>query len=226
MAKQATGYIRVSTDDQGKAGNGLDVQRAAIIKFAADNGYELVEIVEEWASGKLDLEDRPLLAAAVARCLKLKMTLIVSKLDRLSRKVSFIANLMNSSLNFIVAEFGPDVTPFMLHIHASIAEHERLLIGGRTKAALKALKARGKVLGFAAHKDPEAIVRARIAGGEATAAKADDFAARMRPTIERMRQAGMSSRAVAEELNRTGVKTARGGNWASQTVLNMEARWG
>lgn len=226
MAKQAIGYIRVSTDDQGKSGNGLDVQRAAIVRFAADNGYELTEIVEEWASGKLDLEDRPLLAAAVSKCLKLKMTLIVSKLDRLSRKVSFIANLMNSSLSFLVTEFGPDVTPFMLHIHASIAEHERLLIGERTKGALKALKAKGKALGYVDHADPTAILRARAAGNEANAAKADAFAARLKPTIERMRNAGMSSRAVAEELNRTGVKTARGGSWASQTVLNMEARWG
>ena len=223
--KKAIGYIRVSTDDQGKSGNGLDVQRAAIVRFAADNGFELTEMVEEWASGKLDLEDRPLLAGAVAKCLKSKCVLLVSKLDRLSRKVSFIANLMNTSLLFIVTEFGADVSPFMLHIHASIAEQERKLIGERTKGALKALAARGKVLGYADHKDPATIVLARAKGNATNAAKADAFAAKLRPTVERMVRDGMTSKAIAEELNTNGIKTARGGNWAAQTVINLRARW-
>ncbi len=224
--KKAIGYIRVSTDDQGKSGNGLDVQRAAILRFAADNGFELTEVVEEWASGKLDLEDRPQLAGAVAKALKSKSSLIVSKLDRLSRKVSFIANLMNTSLNFIVTEFGPDVSPFMLHIHASIAEQERQLIGERTSSALKALTARGKVLGYANHKDAETIVVARAKGNAANAAKADAFAAKLRPTVERMVRDKMSARKIAEELNSNGIKTARGGLWAAQTIINMQARWG
>lgn len=225
MTKKMIALYRVSTDDQGKAGNGLEAQRAAVEKFAADNNYVIVESVEEWVSGKLSLEDRPVLLAAVNKCLKHKYTLVVSKLDRLSRKVAFISNLMNTNLNFIVAEFGPDVSPFMLHIHASIAEQERLLIGQRTKDALAAKAARGEPLGWVTHKDPETINRARALGNAANATKADTFAARLRPTIERMRSSGMSSRAVAAELNSTGVKTARGGNWASQTILNMEARW-
>lgn len=225
MTKKLIGYIRVSTDDQGRSGNGLEVQRQAITKFAEDNGYILTEIVEEWASGKLELEDRPVLASAVQKALKNKLTLVVSKLDRLSRKVAFIANLMNTSLSFVVTEFGPDVSPFMLHIHASIAEQERKLIGERTKAALGVRKARGAQLGYAMHKDPESIVKAREKGNEANVSKADAFAERMRPTIERMKRDGMTSREIAAELNANGNKTARGGQWGSQTVLNIMARW-
>lgn len=231
--KKLLGYARVSTDEQGDSRNGLEAQRAAIIKYAHDHGYELIEIVEEVASGKLDQESRPVLDAAIKKVLKLKATLIVSKLDRLSRQAAFILNLMNTRADFIVAELGENVSPFMLHIYAVVAEQERQMISKRTKDALAQLKARGVKLGNphardVVGNDGKTVMgrsTAGLLGAKAVASQADEFAARVRPTIERMTKAGMSFNAIARELNDTGIKTARGGAWTAKSVSNVVARW-
>lgn len=216
--KELIGYIRVSTDEQGTAGNGLEAQAAAINKFAADNGYTIVEIVQEVASGKLDVEDRPVLSAAIKKCLKTKATLVVSKLDRLSREVSFISNLMKTNLKFLVTQF-PDANTLMLHMYAVIGQQEREFISQRTTDALAILKSKGIKLG-----GPK-VLEAGVLGRAATAAKADAFAERLRPSIERMRGTGMSFQAIADEFNTNGTKTARGGAWQATTVRNMCQRF-
>lgn len=219
IMKQLIGYIRVSTDEQGTRGNGLAAQRAAIVKFAEDYGYELIEIVREDASGKLGLDDRPVLKAALVKALKLKAVLAVNKLDRLSRKAAFIFNLMNTRAKFIVTQI-PDADEFMLHMYAVLAEKERAMIAERTSAALQMLKADGKVLGNRTN-----IEEARKAASVAVSDKADVFASKMKPTISRMMRDGMSLRAIAAELNENGTKTARGGAWSAATISNMSARW-
>lgn len=219
--KEIIGYIRVSTDEQGNAGNGLDAQSAAIKKFAADNGYHLLEIVQEIASGKLGLEDRPVLRAAIARSLKQKAMLVVSKLDRLSRHAAFVLNLMDTKAQFCVAELGENVSPFMLHIYAVVAQQERELISKRTKDALQALKVKGVSLGNKTN-----IVEASTKGGASTAAKADEFAFKMRPSIERMQSYGMTLQQIADEFNANGTKTSSGnGSWSAKTVCKIVARW-
>jgi len=217
--KTLIGYIRVSTKDQGVSGNGLEAQHAAILKFAADNGYELVEIVKEVASGKLGLQDRPVLKAAITKALKMKATLVVSKLDRLSRDAAFIMNLMNTRVQFVIAQFGEQADPFMIHMYAVLGEKERKMIGQRTKDALTALQAKGVKLGGPNTGDVYRL------GNSANASKADTFAERMRPAIQRMLDAGMSMRAIAAEFNENGTTTARGGNWDAKTVSNIIARW-
>ena len=112
-------YIRVSTGRQGRSGLGLDAQRAAIARFAEAHGLRVAgEHVEvETGKGSADVLDRrPQLAAALAAARKLKCPVVVAKLDRLSRDVAFIAGLMAQRVPFVVAELGPDVDPFMLHI--------------------------------------------------------------------------------------------------------------
>lgn len=218
--KQLIGYIRVSTDEQGVAGNGLEAQKAAILKFAQDAGYVLVDIVQEVASGKLGLESRPVLKAAIAKSLKMKAVLVVSKLDRLSREAAFILNLMNTRAQFIVTQLGENVDQFMLHMYAVLAEKERKMIGERTKSALEALKAKGVMLGNKTN-----IEAAREKASEAVSTKADEFSMRLKPTVERMTASGMSLRGVARELNENGTKTARGGLWTAQSVSNLVARF-
>lgn len=218
--KQLIGYIRVSTDEQGTKGNGLEAQRVAIIKFAEDNGYKLLEILREDASGKLGLDERPVLKAALSKALKIKATLVVSKLDRLSRQAAFILNLMNTRAKFIVTQFGEGVDEFMLHMYAVLAEKERKMISERTAAALQTLKAKGKVLGNQTN-----IEAARGLAAVAVGDKANAFAEKMRPSISRMIRDGMSLRAIANELNENGTKTARGGAWTATTISNMSARW-
>lgn len=219
MTKQIIGYIRVSTEDQGVAGNGLEAQRTAIERFASDNGYELLEIVQEVASGALDLSDRPFLAAAMKRCQKLKVAIIVSKLDRLSRDAAFILNLMNTKTRFIVAQFGENVDNFQIHIYAILAQKEREMISQRTKDALAILKAKGKRLGGS-----KCGLEAGQIGHAAQASKADQFALKMAPSLNRMRAAGMGLQKIADELNLNGTKTARGGEWHSMTVRNIFER--
>src|SRR4249919_3076454 len=149
MARKIVSYLRVSTDRQGKSGLGLDAQREAVARFANAEGFEIAaEYVEvETGKGSDALDRRPLLVAALAAAKKLKCPVIVAKLDRLSRDVSFIANLMSTKVPFIVASLGVGADPFMLHIYAALAEQERRMISERTAAALARKKAAGAVLG-------------------------------------------------------------------------------
>jgi DNA invertase Pin-like site-specific DNA recombinase len=142
-------YLRVSTRQQQRSGLGIDAQRAAIERFAATESLSISAEFVEFESGKgADaLERRPQLAAALAAAKAMKCSVVVAKLDRLSRDVAFVAGLMAQRVPFMVAELGRDADPFMLHLYAALAEKERRLIAERTKAALAAKKAAGARLG-------------------------------------------------------------------------------
>lgn len=147
--KGLVAYLRVSTDRQGKSGLGLEAQREAVKRFAAANGFTVVgEHVEvETGRGSDAFAQRPRLRAALAEARKRACPIIVAKLDRLSRNVHFISGLMEERVTFLVAELGPRVPSFLLHVYAAFAEEERRMISERTKAALAAAKARGVKLG-------------------------------------------------------------------------------
>ena len=134
-----------------KASQGSELMRSArrLQRFAAGEGFELGRVFVEIETGKGSdaLERRPQLAAALNEARRQRCAVAVAKLDRLSRDVHFISGLMAQRVPFVVAELGPDVDPFILHLFAALAEKERALIAARTKAALKAAKARGVVLG-------------------------------------------------------------------------------
>ncbi len=218
----AVGYVRVSTAAQGASGLGLDAQREAIERFAATEGYALAEIMVEIETGKGSdaLERRPVLKRALAAARRMGAPVIVAKLCRLSRDVAFIAALMAERVPFIVAELGAKADPFMLHIYAALAEQERRMISERTKAALAAAKARGKVLGGHRGFIPDAV-----AGGAGARAKADAFAADLVPVIDDMRAQGVTSlNGIAAALTAKGVTTARGGAWTATAVKNLLAR--
>ena len=121
----------------------------------------------ETGKGADALDRRPQLAAALDRAKAFRCPVVVSKLDRLSRDVAFISSLMARKVDFVVAELGPEIDPFMLHIYAAVAEKERSLISQRTKAALAAKTARGEPLG-----NPR-LAEARIAKGIAIESKAE-----------------------------------------------------
>jgi len=219
MGKGAVAYVRVSSLQQGRSGLGLDAQRQAVSRFAEAHGYEVAAVYEEVETGKgADaLDRRPQLAAALAHARKLKAPVIVAKLDRLSRDVAFIANLMAQRVPFIVAELGADADPFMLHLYAALAEKERSLISERTRAALAQAKAAGKALGNRTN-----LPEAQAKGAAVQAAQADQFAANVLPIIRQAQAAGAGSlAAIAEALNSRGVRTARGGAWAAMTVKRI-----
>ena len=144
------GYVRVSREKQGRSGLGLEAQQAALQRFAQTEGFEIVELFVEVESGKHDADKRPVLAKALTRAKRDRAPILVAKLDRLSRDVHYISGLMKHNVPFIVAEFGVDTDPFMLHIYAALAEKERRMISERTRHALQAAKARGiRVVGRA-----------------------------------------------------------------------------
>src|SRR5215831_18660214 len=149
MNADLVAYLRVSTGRQAKSGLGLEAQRAAVEAFAAANGLNIVALHVEAETGKgADaLDRRPILAKALTEARKRKASVVVAKLDRLSRDVAFISGLMAQRVPFVVAELGPDVDPFVLHLYAALAEKERALISERTRAALARRKARGLPLG-------------------------------------------------------------------------------
>lgn len=215
-------YIRVSTDKQGKSGLGIEAQREAVQRFAEANGYTVeAEYTEvETGKGADALERRPQLRAALAHAKRLKGPVVVAKLDRLSRDVAFISGLMAHRVPFVVAELGPDVDPFVLHLYAALAEKERALISQRTKAALQAKKAQGALLGNRTN-----LAEARAASGDALRAKADAFAANIKPIVDQIVASGITStRGIAAALNARGVKPARGDSWSSSSVNNLLKR--
>ena len=138
--ESAIAYLRVSTQRQQRSGLGIEAQRAAIARFAEAEGLFIVrEFVEaETGKGADAIDRRPQLAAALASAKSAKCSVVVSKLDRLSRDVAFVSGLMAQRVPFMVAELGRDVDPFMLHLYAALAEKERRLIAERTRAALAA----------------------------------------------------------------------------------------
>lgn len=176
------GYCRVSTAEQGRSGLGLESQRAAIEAFARAEGVTVAQWFTEVETGKGSdaLERRPQLAQALAQARKLKVPVVVSKLDRLSRDVHFISGLMASRVEFIVTDLGRQADPFVLHLFAALAQKERQLISARTKAGLAAAKARGTLLGGAARK-PSAQQKQNA--GKVATARADEFARSMRPHL-------------------------------------------
>lgn len=217
-------YYRVSTDRQGKSGLGLEAQRAAVEAFTASHGYTIVgdHVEVETAKGADALDRRPQLAAALAAARKLKCAVVVAKLDRLSRDVAFIAGLMSQRVPFVVAELGPDVDPFVLHMYAALAEKEREMISRRTKDALARLKANGAQLGNRTN-----LAEASKAGAAARAREADTFAANVLPIIRELQAANVTShRGIAAALNARAVRTARDGEWSAVQVGRILNRAG
>ena len=215
-------YLRVSTSRQGKSGLGIEAQREAITRFCQAEGLTIeAEYVEvETGKGADALDRRPQLALALMRARRLKCAVVVAKLDRLSRDVAFISDLMARRVRFIAADLGSDADPFMLHIYAAFAEKERAVISARTKAALAALKAKGAQLGNRTN-----LPDARVRAATAIVGSADAFAANVLPVVRELRASGVTTlAALAEALNRRAIPTARGGDWYPGTVRNLLLR--
>jgi DNA invertase Pin-like site-specific DNA recombinase len=178
--------------------------------------WKLVAEFTEVESGKHS--DRAQLRAAQAACKKHRATLVIAKLDRLSRNVHFLSGLMEAGTKFIAVD-NPNANKLTIHILAAVAEDERERISARTKAALAAAKARGQKLGNPRLADACAAVNA--SRQEAACA----FAAEVLPIIREIQASGISSlRGVANALSERGVKTARGGAWTAVQVGDILAR--
>jgi len=196
-------YFRVSTEKQGKSGLGLAAQRTLIERFLSAGDEVIAEFVEV-QSGKND--ERVELWKAIAHAKKQDAKILIAKLDRFSRKVSFIAGIMEQGIGLVVAEM-PHATDFQLHIFAALAQEERRLISERTRNALAEAKKRGVELGK---------------NGKTLAAKhrqeADERADALRPVIMPMVAAGLSYSEIARRLNEQGIQTVNGRRFYAQQV--------
>ncbi len=210
-------YFRVSTQRQGVSGLGLEAQQDTVRRFLRAGDTVISEFVEV-ESGK-DC-GRPQLAAALAACKRRKATLLIAKLDRLARKVSFIATLMDGDTAFVAAD-NPHASRLTLHVLAAVAEHEGAMISERTRTALQAAKARGVQLG--AHGRRFGVEEAQALNAQRSAA-AKAWAANVKPIIAELKEGGaLTLQAIADGLNGRGLTTPRGGVWRPSTVQRVLA---
>lgn len=209
-------YLRVSTDKQGDHGHGINAQRQAIQNYLVANNGELLDEYVEVESGKKN--DRPELKKAINRCKTSRSTLIIAKLDRLSRNMAFIANLMDSGIDFIACD-NPFANKLTIHILAAIAEHEREMISKRTKEALAAAKAKGILLG--GYRGTTLTDEIRQDALSARWSKSKDYSANVFPVIREQLEAGYSLNATARILNQQRIVTVRGGKWTAKSVSRV-----
>jgi DNA invertase Pin-like site-specific DNA recombinase len=208
--QQAVAYYRVSTQQQGKSGLGLEAQRGAVERFAKAEGFAVVQDFIEIESGAND--ERPQLLAAMAEARRLRCPLLVNKLDRLGRDVNHLTGLWKfGKVQIIITELGLNAEPVLIEMMAVIAAQERRMISRRTKAALAAAKARGVRLGGF-----------RPNAGAASKAEALSRAEALRPIFEGLHDC--SHRGAARALNERGVKTAQGDKWTAMQVMRVRRR--
>ena len=206
-------YYRVSTQKQGRSGLGLDAQKRDIDLYLDNNSetpYEIIGTFTDIQSGGDN--DRPELKKAIDLAKKEKATILVQKICRLSRRVSFIASLIeDKNLSFKVAQM-PYADKFQLHIYAALNEQEKDFISLRTRSALKSWKVRnqGKKLGAPIH-HIEALAKARRD-------KAIKEAKRLEGVLLPLKQQGKSLRDICNVLNQTGITTSQGGSFYPKKV--------
>jgi len=212
-------YYRVSTARQGRSGLGLEAQQRAVMDYLNGGRWKLAGEYTEVESGKRT--DRPELAKAIGACRRHKATLVIAKLDRLSRDAHFLLGLQKAGVEFVAADM-PTANRLTVGIMALVAEEERRMISKRTKEALAAARRRGVKLGSPAPERGAAVGLPRAA--VARKRKAADFASSVLPAIKELRATGLSLRSIAKELTDKGIASPRGGSWGPQMVANVLAR--
>jgi DNA invertase Pin-like site-specific DNA recombinase len=205
---RVVGYVRVSTEEQGVSGAGLQAQRSAIVAECERRGWEILEVVEDVGSGK-DLKRPGIRAALDMLASGDASALVVAKLDRLSRSMVDFAKIMataqEESWALVALDVNVDTTTpsgeAMAHMLATFAQFERRLISERTRQALAEKRASGVRLG---------------APPQIEAAIAD--------RIRAERNAGATLREIAARLNEDEVPSARGGTWQASTLQRVLRR--
>lgn len=195
----------------------MEAQRKAVADYLNGGQWAVLQEVVEIESGKRD--DRPKLAEAMALCRVHGATLVIAKLDRLSRDAHFLLGLQKAGVRFVAADM-PEANELTIGLLAVVAQHERQMISRRTKEALAAAKARGVIMGgFRGYVPSVTDIQAGIATRRA---KAASRAADLAPIIRDIRATGATSlRELAAGLNERSVPTARGGSWSPTQVARL-----
>lgn len=217
-------YYRVSTRKQGQSGLGLDAQQTAIEQFVRQSGGRVIAAYKEIESGRRS--DRPQLAEAVAHARNASARLVIAKLDRLARNVSFLSSLMDAGVDFVACD-NPHATRLTIHILAAVAEDEAQRISDRTRAALAAAKRRGVRLGSArvGHWEGREELRqaglkkGRTASLAVRRAHAREAVSFLCPKIQEARLRGDTFARIAQQFNEQGYTTSRSKSWTAMAVL-------
>ena len=198
-------YYRVSTERQGKSGLGLESQRTMIENFLKPEDQVLDEFTEI-QSGRKD--NRVELWKCINLVKKTKSKLLIPRLDRFSRKVSFISNILDTGIDLVVSD-NPNTSKFHLHLLSCFCEEERRLISERTRMSLQEAKKRGTVLG----KNGKALSKINKQNKV-------DFVQKIKPELLRVQDECKTLLEMSRVLNEKGLQTYRGGRWYAQTVKN------
>lgn len=206
-------YLRVSTQRQGQSGLGIEAQRSAVEQYVASvRGTLLDEHIEVESGSKAG---RPILMQSIAQAKRSGAILVIAKLDRLARNVAFVSALMETGVEFVAVDF-PAANKLLIHIMAAVAEHERMLISERTKAALAIAKSRGVRLGENGN---------RLAQQHKAAAV--EFAQALRePASAALMKTPRTLQNVADQLNRGGLLTRESASWSPAGVARLLVRLG
>ena len=224
--KKFVAYFRVSTDKQGVRGLGMDAQKSCVDAFVQSHNGQVLAAFQEVESGKRN--NRPQLEAAITRAKILGATLLIAKLDRLSRDALFLLTLQKAGVDFVACDM-PDANNFTIGIMALIAQHEREAISTRTKDALAIVKERVAIHGqkkrpdvkrlgnpngaAALQRDPAKLKLGHAAGTAAVKAKAVAWALERQSFLVELQAEGIvSANAQAKALNARNVPTVRGGS--------------
>ena len=223
MVQRFVAYERVSTARQGASGLGLEAQRNTIDAFAAARAAEILARFTEVESGKT--ANRPELTAAIQLARLTGATLVIAKLDRLSRNAAFLLTLRDSGVRFLAVDM-PEANDLTVGIMALVAQAEREAISRRTKEALAVAKARGVKLG-----NPNGAAALRRAGKgavalrQAVSANARLHATDLAPVVADIRAEGhLTLRAIGRQLGQRGMLTRQGGQWHVSNVRNLLGR--
>ena len=214
-------YLRVSTKQQGDSGLGLEAQERDIDLFLNSynkTSYEVIGEFKDVMSGKGSVEERPTFKKAIELAQQHNATLLVAKLDRLSRDVETVARLIKQ-VDIKVACM-PYADKFQLHLYAALAEQERDFISARTKAALQAAKARGVKLGGAANvgKTHKVSSKTKLDNQKKYVTQTQPKYEYLRPALTNMRDNNYTYQQCADNLNLMGTLTPNNSKWCPVKV--------
>lgn len=225
--RKYVGYYRVSTKQQGASGLGLEAQKEAVARYVEGAGGVLITPpFVEVESGTHS--ERPELKKAVAHAKRQKATLVVARLDRLSRNVHFISSLMESKVDFVACD-NPTANALTIHILAAVAQEEARVIALRVKAALQAAKARGTLLGSSRPGHWEGREELRLSGqrkGTEKAAKEkrarrEEGTKTTLPTLRKLKEEGFTYREIAERMEESGEPSHTGSKWSAMMIHRL-----
>lgn len=218
--KKFVSYYRVSRKEQGLSGLGLSAQRTAVEKYVISQNGKIIGDYTEIETGT-NKKERVEIQKAIKQAKNEGAILVIAKLDRLARNVSFVSSLMDAGIEFLAVDM-PSANNFTIHIFSALAEQEAKLISSRTRLALAELRKSGVVLGNPKNLNDEA----RTKGVKAIKQNAinNDRNRQAQSVILSCKERGMSYREIAKYLNELNFKTRYGNQFLAPTVHQLYSR--